>query len=75
MPMAMVPRTLSQARGFMKALIGAADCILGFTALGAGASEAMAVLQMAMMAGLPHKALATRTSLIRLPPTYDSACS
>src|SRR5256885_1292285 len=41
MPMAMVLRahTLSQTRGFMKALIGADDRILGFTAFGAEASE------------------------------------
>src|SRR5207253_8748029 len=37
MPMAMVLRahTLSETRGFMEALIGADDRILGFTALGA----------------------------------------
>src|SRR5439155_10616577 len=47
MPMAMVLRahTLSQTRGFMKALIGADDRILGFTAFGAEASEPMAVVQ------------------------------
>src|SRR5262245_27445408 len=40
MPMAMVLRahTLSETRGFMKALIGADDRILGFTAFGAEAS-------------------------------------
>jgi pyruvate/2-oxoglutarate dehydrogenase complex dihydrolipoamide dehydrogenase (E3) component len=59
MPMAMVLRThtLSQTRGFMKALIGADDRILGFTAFGAEASEAMAVVQTAMLGGLPYTAL------------------
>ncbi len=59
MPMAMVFRahTLSQTRGFMKALVGADDRILGFTALGAEASEPMAVVQTAMLGGLPYTAL------------------
>jgi pyruvate/2-oxoglutarate dehydrogenase complex dihydrolipoamide dehydrogenase (E3) component len=59
MPMAMVLRThtLSQTRGFMKALIGADDRILGFTALGAEASELMAVAQTAMLGGIPYTAL------------------
>ena len=38
---------------FMKALIGADDRILGFTAFGAEASELMAVMQTAMVAGMP----------------------
>jgi pyruvate/2-oxoglutarate dehydrogenase complex dihydrolipoamide dehydrogenase (E3) component len=59
MPMAMVwrARTLSQTRGFMKALVGADDRILGFTALGAEASEAMAVVQTALIGGMPYTAL------------------
>lgn len=59
MPMAMVLRahTLSQTRGFMKALIGADDRILGFTALGAEASELMAVVQTAMLGGIPYTVL------------------
>jgi pyruvate/2-oxoglutarate dehydrogenase complex dihydrolipoamide dehydrogenase (E3) component len=59
MPMAMVLRThtLSQTRGFMKALIGADDRLLGFTAFGAEASELMAVAQTSMLAGLPYTAL------------------
>ncbi|QEH39007.1 Mercuric reductase [Aquisphaera giovannonii] len=59
MPMAKVLRTytLSQPRGFMKALIGADDRILGFTAFGAEASETMAVAQTAMLGGLPYTAL------------------
>jgi pyruvate/2-oxoglutarate dehydrogenase complex dihydrolipoamide dehydrogenase (E3) component len=59
LPMAMVLRThtLSETRGFMKALIGAADRILGFTALGAEASELMAVAQTAMLSRIPYTAL------------------
>ncbi|HEY2827581.1 MAG TPA: FAD-dependent oxidoreductase [Pirellulales bacterium] len=50
-------RTLSQTRGFAKALIGTDDHILGFTAFGAEASEMMAVVQTAMMGRLPYTAL------------------
>ena len=59
LPMSMVlrMRTISQTRGFMKALIGTDDRILGFTAFGAEASEMMAVVQTAMLAGLPYTAL------------------
>ena len=49
--------TLSQTRGFMKALIGADDRILGFTAFGAEASELMAVAQTAMIGGIPYTVL------------------
>jgi pyruvate/2-oxoglutarate dehydrogenase complex dihydrolipoamide dehydrogenase (E3) component len=58
-PMAMVLRThtLSQTRGSAKALIGADDRILGFTAFGAEASEMMAVVQTAMVGGLPYTTL------------------
>src|SRR5262245_17556213 len=59
MPMAMVFRaqTLSETRGFVKALIGDDDCILGFTAFGVEASEMMAVVQTAMLGRLPYTAL------------------
>jgi pyruvate/2-oxoglutarate dehydrogenase complex dihydrolipoamide dehydrogenase (E3) component len=59
MPMSQVFRalTLSQTRGFRKALIGADDRILGFTAFGAEASEPMAVVQTAMLGGMPYTAL------------------
>jgi pyruvate/2-oxoglutarate dehydrogenase complex dihydrolipoamide dehydrogenase (E3) component len=51
-------RTLSETRGFMKALVGAdTDRILGFTAFGVGAGEIMAAVQVAMIAGLPYTAL------------------
>ena len=59
-PMAAVlrARTLSETRGFMKALIDAeSDRILGFTAFGVGAGEIMASVQVAMIAQLPYTAL------------------
>ena len=58
-PMAQVLRayTVSQTRGFAKALIGTDDRILGFTAFGVEASEMMAVVQVAMLAGMPYTAL------------------
>ena len=49
--------TLSETRGFAKALIGGDDRILGFTALGAEASEMMNVVQTAMIGRLPYTAL------------------
>jgi pyruvate/2-oxoglutarate dehydrogenase complex dihydrolipoamide dehydrogenase (E3) component len=59
MPMAMVLRThtLSETRGFLKALIDADDRMLGFTAFGAEASELMAVAQTAMVGGIPYTVL------------------
>jgi pyruvate/2-oxoglutarate dehydrogenase complex dihydrolipoamide dehydrogenase (E3) component len=51
-------RTLSETRGFMKALVdGESDCILGFTAFGVEAGEVLAPVQVAMTAGLPFTAL------------------
>jgi pyruvate/2-oxoglutarate dehydrogenase complex dihydrolipoamide dehydrogenase (E3) component len=51
-------RTLSETRGFIKALVGIDnDRILGFTAFGVGAGEIMASVQIAMIAGLPYIAL------------------
>ena len=51
-------RTLSETYGFLKALIAAdSDRIIGFTAVGTGASELIAVVQVAMMAGMPYTAL------------------
>jgi pyruvate/2-oxoglutarate dehydrogenase complex dihydrolipoamide dehydrogenase (E3) component len=48
-----------QREGFMKALIGDSDDrILGFTMIGAAAGEVMAVVQMAMVAGLSYSNLA-----------------
>lgn len=67
-PMAAVlrTRTLSETQGFLKALIATdSDRILGFTALGVGAGELMAVVQTAMLAGLPYTAL--RDSILAHP--------
>ncbi len=57
MSLVMRMRTLSETRGFMKALIGADDRILGFTAFGAEASELMAVVQTAMLGDTPYTTL------------------
>jgi pyruvate/2-oxoglutarate dehydrogenase complex dihydrolipoamide dehydrogenase (E3) component len=59
-PMAAVlrTRTLSETRGFMKALIDTeSDRILGFTVFGVEGGETMAAVQVAMIAGLPFTAL------------------
>jgi pyruvate/2-oxoglutarate dehydrogenase complex dihydrolipoamide dehydrogenase (E3) component len=51
-------RTLSETRGFVKALVEAhSDRILGFTAFGVGAGETLAAVQIAMIAGLPYTVL------------------
>jgi pyruvate/2-oxoglutarate dehydrogenase complex dihydrolipoamide dehydrogenase (E3) component len=51
-------RTLSETRGFMKALIAAeSDQILGFSVFGVGAGEIMATVQVAMAADLPYTTL------------------
>jgi pyruvate/2-oxoglutarate dehydrogenase complex dihydrolipoamide dehydrogenase (E3) component len=51
-------RTLSETRGFMKAVIDAeSDRILGFTAFGTGGGEIMGAVQIAMLSGLPYTAL------------------
>ena len=68
LPMAAVFRamTISETRGFMKALIDTkSDRILGFTMFGAGAGDVMATVQMAMLAGLPYTAL--RDAIIAHP--------
>ena len=45
-------------QGFMKALVGEShDRVLGFTMIGAEAGEVMAVVQTAMLAGLPYPRL------------------
>ena len=60
LPMAAVlrARTLSEERGFMKALIAAdSDRILGFAAFGAEMGELLAAVQIVMSAGLPYTVL------------------
>jgi pyruvate/2-oxoglutarate dehydrogenase complex dihydrolipoamide dehydrogenase (E3) component len=59
-PMAAVMRasTLSETRGFLKALVEAdGDRILGFTGFGVGAGEILSSVQIAMLGGLPYTAL------------------
>lgn len=58
-PMASVlrTRTLSETRGFMKALVGQDDRILGITVFGVDGGEIMSGVQIAMIAGLPYTAL------------------
>jgi pyruvate/2-oxoglutarate dehydrogenase complex dihydrolipoamide dehydrogenase (E3) component len=46
-----------ERQGFMKALVGSDDRILGFTMIGAEAGEVVAVVQTAMLAGLPYPRL------------------
>ena len=50
-------QTTGETRGFMKALVGADDRVVGFTMVGPEAGEVVAVVQMAMIAGLPYQAL------------------
>lgn len=50
-------QTTDESRGFMKALVGENDRILGFTMIGAEAGEVMAVVQTAMLADLPYSGL------------------
>jgi pyruvate/2-oxoglutarate dehydrogenase complex dihydrolipoamide dehydrogenase (E3) component len=59
LPMGAVLRThtTDETRGFMKALIGSDDRILGFTMIGAEAGEVMTAVQTAMLAGLPYQRL------------------
>ncbi|MET0198442.1 MAG: FAD-dependent oxidoreductase [Rhodococcus fascians] len=50
-------QTTGETRGFMKALVGVDDLIVGFTMFGAEAGEVMAVVQMAMLARMPYQGL------------------
>ncbi len=74
-------RTLSETRGFVKALVKAdSDRILGFTAFGVGAGEILAAVQITMIAGLPYTALRdavlTHPTLVEgLIPLFSAAAS
>jgi len=50
-------RTLSETRGFMKALVAENDGILGFTVFGVDGGEIMSAVQIAMIGHLPYTAL------------------
>jgi pyruvate/2-oxoglutarate dehydrogenase complex dihydrolipoamide dehydrogenase (E3) component len=62
-------RTLSEMRGFVKALVGGDDRILGFTAFGVEASELLAAVHTAMIAGLSYQAL--RDAIFAHPTTSE----
>lgn len=63
-------RTLSETRGFLKALVAEDDQILGFSGFGYGAGELLPAIQLAMNAKLPYTAL---SSLIIAHPTLAEA--
>jgi len=60
-------RTTGETRGKLKALIGADDRIIGFTAFGPHAGEMLPPIQLAMSAGLPYQAV---EALTVSHPTY-----
>jgi pyruvate/2-oxoglutarate dehydrogenase complex dihydrolipoamide dehydrogenase (E3) component len=67
-------RTLSETRGFLKALVEAdSDRLLGFTAFGVGAGEVMASVQIAMIVGLPYTAL--RDAVLTHPTLVEGLAS
>jgi pyruvate/2-oxoglutarate dehydrogenase complex dihydrolipoamide dehydrogenase (E3) component len=72
-------RTVSETRGFLKALVEVAgNRILGFTAFAVDGGEIMASVQTAMIAGLPYTALrdaiwAHPTLVEGLSPLFSSA--
>jgi len=73
-PMAAVlrTRTLSETRGFIKALIDTeSDRILGFTVFGVDAGEIMGAVQIAMIAGLPYTEL--RDAVLTHPTLLEGA--
>jgi pyruvate/2-oxoglutarate dehydrogenase complex dihydrolipoamide dehydrogenase (E3) component len=57
MAAALRSRTISETRGFFKALISDDDRILGFIAFGPGVSELLVPVQLVMSAGLPYTKL------------------
>jgi pyruvate/2-oxoglutarate dehydrogenase complex dihydrolipoamide dehydrogenase (E3) component len=66
--------TLSETRGFVKALVEAdSDRILGFTAFGAGAGETLAAVQIAMIARLPYTTL--RDAVLTHPTLVEGLIS
>jgi pyruvate/2-oxoglutarate dehydrogenase complex dihydrolipoamide dehydrogenase (E3) component len=73
LPMAAVLRaqTISETRGFMKALVEAnGERILGFTMIGPEAGEVMTVVQTAMLAGMPYTGL--RDAIIAHPTMSEA---
>jgi pyruvate/2-oxoglutarate dehydrogenase complex dihydrolipoamide dehydrogenase (E3) component len=66
-------RTLSETRGFLKALIAPDDQILGFTAFGTGAGEFLPAVQLAMANNLPYTAI--RNLIITHPTLAEGLVS
>jgi len=67
-------RTLSETRGFVKALVEAdSDRILGFTAFGVGAGEILSAVQIAMIAELRYTAL--RDAVLTHPTLVEGLIS
>jgi pyruvate/2-oxoglutarate dehydrogenase complex dihydrolipoamide dehydrogenase (E3) component len=63
-------RTLSETRGFMKALVAEdSDRILGFTVFGVDAGEIMSAVQLAMIGNLPYTAV--RDAVIAHPTLME----
>jgi pyruvate/2-oxoglutarate dehydrogenase complex dihydrolipoamide dehydrogenase (E3) component len=73
LPMAAVlrARTIDETKGFMKALVATdSDRILGFAMIGPEAGEVTAVVQTAMLAGLPYTGL--RDAIIAHPTMAEA---
>jgi pyruvate/2-oxoglutarate dehydrogenase complex dihydrolipoamide dehydrogenase (E3) component len=73
LPMSRVARAieLNETRGFMKVVVEAASGrILGAAVLGVGGGEVMAMLQIAMMAGMPYTSL--RDGMFAYPTLAES---
>jgi len=67
-------RTLSETRGFVKALVGIDnDRMLGFTAFAVDAGDIMGSVQVAMIAGLPYTAL--RDAVLTHPTLVEGLIS
>lgn len=63
-------RTMSETRGFMKALVASeSDSILGFTAFGVDAGEIMGAVQLAMLGNLPFTVI--RDAIIAHPTLLE----
>jgi pyruvate/2-oxoglutarate dehydrogenase complex dihydrolipoamide dehydrogenase (E3) component len=76
LPMGAVLRTRAtgEKRGFMKALVDArTDRIMGYTMFGAEAGEVMAVVQTAMLAGMPYTGL--RDAILAHPTMAEGLSS
>jgi pyruvate/2-oxoglutarate dehydrogenase complex dihydrolipoamide dehydrogenase (E3) component len=50
-------RAIGETRGFMKMLVDDSDRVVGFTMLGVNAGEVLAVVQTAMLGGMPYTVL------------------